>query len=114
LIGRVVPAGGAGVDHFVLALFAWALTGFGNVYYGLARRALDLTIENVKTKTSLAITRTMAYHPAVQFGVANMVLELEAIEPQLERMAEAWSNGVDHGANWVIKIVGTKFNAVEG
>ena len=55
-IARVVPAGAAGVDAFVLGLFAWALTGFGNVYYGLAQRALDLTIESVKKKTSLAMS----------------------------------------------------------
>jgi alkylation response protein AidB-like acyl-CoA dehydrogenase len=35
-IARVVPVGGAGIDRFVLAVFAWALMGFGNVYYGLA------------------------------------------------------------------------------
>src|ERR687896_2299959 len=44
-IARVVPAGAAGIDQFVLAIFAWALLGFGNIYYGLARRALELTIE---------------------------------------------------------------------
>ena len=33
-IARVVPAGG--VDQFILSLFAWALMGFGNIYYGLA------------------------------------------------------------------------------
>jgi alkylation response protein AidB-like acyl-CoA dehydrogenase len=44
-IARVVPAGAAGIDHVVLAILAWALVGFGNVYYGLARRALDVTIE---------------------------------------------------------------------
>ena len=51
---RVVPAGAAGIDAFVLGLFAWALIGFGNIYYGLARRALDLTIEAVKSKRSIA------------------------------------------------------------
>jgi alkylation response protein AidB-like acyl-CoA dehydrogenase len=51
-IGRVVPAGAAGVDLFVLGIFAWALTGFGNIYYGLAKRALDLTLENVKSNRS--------------------------------------------------------------
>jgi len=49
-IGRVVPAGAAGIDRFVLAIFAWALVGFGNIYYAMARRALDLTIETVKRK----------------------------------------------------------------
>ena len=43
-IARVVPAGGAGVDSFVLAVFAWALMGFGNIYYGLAKRALDQSV----------------------------------------------------------------------
>src|SRR6266550_141616 len=48
-IVRVVPAGAAGIDPFILGIFAWALMGFGNVYYGLAQRALDQTIASVKT-----------------------------------------------------------------
>ena len=39
LIARVVPAGFAGADFFVLSIFAWALMGFANIYCGLARRA---------------------------------------------------------------------------
>ena len=65
-IARVVATGAAGIDLFVLAIFAWAVAVFGNIYYGLARRALDLTIENVKHKTSLAMSRPMAYHAEVQ------------------------------------------------
>jgi len=74
-----------------------------------------LTIESVKGKRSIAMSgHTMDHHPAVQMGIADMILQLEAIEPQLERTAEDWSNGVDHGANWMIKLLGTKCNAVEG
>ena len=51
-IARVVPAGAAGIDQFILGIFAWALMGFGNVYYGLAKRALDQAIASVKTKGS--------------------------------------------------------------
>src|SRR4051812_45871059 len=78
-IARVVPPGGAGVDAFVLSVFAWALMGFGNVYYGLAQRALDQTINSVKSKTSLALSRSMAYLHEVQHAVADMVLQLESI-----------------------------------
>ncbi len=113
-IARVVPAGAAGVDGFVLGIFAWALLGFGNIYYGMARRALDLTLETVKSKSSLGVTRSMAYHPGVQHGVAEMVLDLEAIGPHLDRVAQDWSDGVDHGAGWIIKIVAAKYRAVEG
>ena len=61
-VARVVPAGAAGIDPFVLGLFAWALLGFGNIYYALARRALDLTVESVKSKRSIGLSRSMAYH----------------------------------------------------
>src|SRR5438270_8828840 len=65
-IGHVVPMGFAGADYFVLSIFAWALLGFANIYYGLARRVVDLTIEHVKGKGSIALTRSMAWHPQIQ------------------------------------------------
>ncbi len=112
-IVRVVPAGGAGIDAFVLGIFAWALLGFGNIYYGLARRAYDLTLETVKTRRSLALSRSMAYHPEVQHRVAEMTLALDSIEPYLERVATDWSTGVDHGALWGKVIFSAKYHAVE-
>jgi alkylation response protein AidB-like acyl-CoA dehydrogenase len=111
---RVVPAGFAGADLFVLAIFAWALTNFGNIYYSIARRALDMTVESVKKKTSIGLTRSMAYHPEIQHAVAEMRCELEAIGPQLDKIAEDWSNGVDHGMDWPVKLIAVKYNAVEG
>lgn len=113
-IARVVPAGAAGIDPFIGSIFAWALLGFGNVYYGLAKRALDHTIRAVKTKGSIALTRSMAYHPEIQHAIADMVIELESIGPHLEKIAEDWSNGVDHGAQWPSKIFAAKYRAVEG
>jgi len=112
-VSRVVPAGAAGVDHFVLAIFAWALLGFGNIYYGLARRALDMTLESVKNKRVLAMTRPMSYHAEVQHRVAEMGLAIDPIEPHLESVAQDWSNGVSHGATWPAKILSAKYHAVE-
>jgi alkylation response protein AidB-like acyl-CoA dehydrogenase len=113
-IARVVPAGAAGIDSFVLGIFAWALLNFGNIYYGLALRVRDLIVEHVKAKSSLGLTRSMAYHPGVQHGVAEMTMELEAIGPQLDAATRDWSEGVDHGMAWPIKIVSAKYRAVEG
>jgi alkylation response protein AidB-like acyl-CoA dehydrogenase len=113
-IARVVPPGGAGVDAFVLGMLAWALLGFGNVYYGLAKRAFDYTVTSLKSKRSLAVSRSMAYHPEVQHAIADMAIELESIGPHLESIAEDWSNGVNHGAEWPAKIFTAKYRAVEG
>ena len=113
-VARVVPPGAAGVDLFVLGIFAWALINFGNVYYALAKRALELTIEHLKTKPSIGLTRSMAYHPEVQHHIAEMAMELEAIGPHLDSVARDWSEGVNHGGAWPIKIVAAKYHAVEG
>ena len=110
-IARIVPAGGA--DAFVLGVFAWALLGFANVYCAVAKRAIDLTLPAIKQKSSLGLTRSMAYHPEIQHSVATMMLAFDPITPHIEQVAEDWSNGVDHGATWPAKIVSAKHHAVE-
>lgn len=110
-IARILPAGG--VDMFVLAVFAWALLGFGNIYYGMSQRAAELAGAAVKSKKAMAVTRTMAYHPEVQHAMAQLMLALDPVGPHLEQVARDWSEGVDHGAIWPSKIVSAKHHAVE-
>jgi len=112
-VARVVPAGAAGIDHFVLALFAWALLGFGNIYYGLARRAYEMALQSAKSRRSIGLSRSMAYHAELQHIVAEMTLALDTIEPHLERVAVDWSSGVNHGAAWPKEIFSAKYHAVE-
>jgi len=114
LIARVVATGAAGLDPFILGIFIWGLGGFGNVYFGLARRVFDLTVARVKEKTSVAhMSRPMSHHAEVQHAVAEMALALEPIEAHLDRVAADWSSGVDHGGLWPLKIIAAKYNAVE-
>jgi alkylation response protein AidB-like acyl-CoA dehydrogenase len=113
-ITRVVDAGFAGVDLFVLGIFAWAMMGFSNVYYGNAQHVLDMAIESVKAKKSMAITRTMAYHPEYQHAIAEMVIEMEGIGAHIDRIAQEWSDGVDHGHAWAIKLMAAKYHASHG
>ena len=113
-IARVLAPGAAGIDAFIVSIFAWALMGFANVYYGLAKRALDHAITAAKSKGSMALTRSMAYHPEVQHSIADMVIELESIGPHLDTIAREWSQGVDHGGQWPSKVFCAKYRAVEG
>jgi alkylation response protein AidB-like acyl-CoA dehydrogenase len=110
-IARVLPAGTA--DLFVLSIFGWAEPTFGSIYVGLAERARDIAAASVKKKTSLALTRSMAYHPEVQRCFSEMQLALEAASAQVDRIAEDWSNAVDHGPQWPMKLVAAKHNCVE-
>lgn len=108
----VSPAGFAGAGMFHVAAFAWALLGFAGVYAATARRAFDDTVEGVHTKSSIALTRSMAYHPEVQHHVAEMRIHLEALTAHLDRVCDDWSDGVDHGGDWPLKIVACKYDVV--
>jgi alkylation response protein AidB-like acyl-CoA dehydrogenase len=46
-VAVVCPAGFAGFGQFHVTVFAWALLGFSAVYLGAAKRALDLTVEQM-------------------------------------------------------------------
>jgi alkylation response protein AidB-like acyl-CoA dehydrogenase len=109
---RVCPTGFAGADMYHVALFAWALLGFAAVYRSIARRAFDETVIRVHQRQSMALTRSMAYHPEVQHHVAEMRIGLEAIDAHLDRVCDDWANGVDHGMDWPAKIVSCKYDVV--
>jgi alkylation response protein AidB-like acyl-CoA dehydrogenase len=114
-IARVVPAGFAGADLFVLGIFVWAEPTFGSIYTALAQRARDIAVAGVQQKTSVALGgRSMAWHPMIQYAVAEMDIELDAIRSHIERVAADWSAGVNHGGLWPAKLVSAKYRAVEG
>jgi alkylation response protein AidB-like acyl-CoA dehydrogenase len=114
-IARVVPAGLAGADAFVLGIFAWAEPTFASMYLGLAERALELAVAGAKKRTSIALGgRALAYHPMIQHSIAEMAIEIESISAHVERIASDWSSGVDHGMGWPAKLVAAKYHAVEG
>jgi alkylation response protein AidB-like acyl-CoA dehydrogenase len=111
-IARVLPAGAAGVDNFILGFFTWGLTGFANVYYGLSLRTREVLVEQLKTKTSIALTRPMTYHPEVQHGIAEMTMDIETMGPHVEAIASDWSEG-RVGPDWFLRLVAMKHRTVE-
>ena len=78
----------------------------------VARRAYDDTVARMHERTSLALTRSMAYHPEVQHHIAEMRINIEAMDAHLDRVCDDWSNGVDHGHDWPVKILACKYDVV--
>jgi alkylation response protein AidB-like acyl-CoA dehydrogenase len=111
-VALVCPAGFAGAGPFHLGLFAWALLGFAGVYLAVAQRAFDEVVEALPQRRSAALTRSMAYHPEVQHTVAQMRIGLEAATAHLDQLVDDWSTGVDHGDNWIVKIMACKHHVV--
>jgi len=111
-IARVVPAGAAGADNFVVGFLTWALYGFANIYYGLSMRVREVLVEQLKTKTSIALTRPMIYHPEVQHGIADITMAIEAMGPHIEAVGSDWTEG-RVGADWFVKVFSVKHKVVE-
>jgi alkylation response protein AidB-like acyl-CoA dehydrogenase len=111
-IAMVCPAGFGGAGPFHVALFAWALLGFGGIYLAMAQRAFDEVVQKLPQRSSAGLTRSMAYHPEIQHRVADMRIALEAAAAHLERVCDDWSAGVDHGMQWPAKIVACKHDVV--
>jgi len=107
LVALVCPAGFAGAGPFHVGIFAWALMGFASVYFGAARRAFDLTVEKMPTRTSVALTNSMAHHPEVQHNVAEMRMALDAAEALLDKTTADWAAGAEH-ADWPVRLVSTR------
>lgn len=106
-VAYVVPAGAAGMNLFVLGVFAWAETTFSNIYLGLAERAKDLAAGQLQTKSSMAIGQGLyQYHPEYQHTFAEMVMGLDQAEALIERYAEEWSSEVLDAASWTPETFG--------
>src|SRR5258705_2792812 len=106
-IARIVAPGAAGVDNFVAGFLTWALVGFANIYYGLSMRVREVLVEQLKTKTSIALTRPMIYHPEVQHGIAEITMDIEAMGPHIEAVAADWAVG-RVVRDWFVKVFSMK------
>ncbi|MCD9625681.1 acyl-CoA dehydrogenase family protein [Rhabdothermincola salaria] len=112
-IGAITPAGDES-DLFLFAMNLWFVGQVGNVYLGIAERALELAVHSATTKSSVAIPRgTYAHNPMVQHQVAEMYLEFDAADATVRRFVDDCVDGVDHGDRWGAKIVSAKWRAVE-
>ena len=107
LVAVVCPTGFAGATPFLLNIFGWALMGFASVYYGMARRAFDLTVARVPQRTTMTMSRSMAYHPEIQHNISEMRLSLDACEALLTKVTSDWSNGVQH-EDWPIRLINAR------
>jgi alkylation response protein AidB-like acyl-CoA dehydrogenase len=107
LVALVCPAGFAGAGPFHVSVFAWALLGFASVYLGAAKRAFDITLEQLPRRTSIALTNSMAHHPEVQHHVSEMRMAYDAAEALLDRTTADWAEGAEH-TDWPVRLIGTR------
>ena len=122
LDGAVVPAErifrklpvGPNADPLIFAIFACFETLLAAVYTGIGERALALGVEAVKRRTSFKNGgRSYAQDPDIRWKVAEAAMAMDALYPQLSRVAADVDDLVDHGGQWFPRLVGLKVRATE-
>lgn len=122
LEGAVVPADrifrklpvGPNPDPLIFAIFACFETLLAAVYTGVGERALLLGVDAVKRRTSLKNGgRSYAQDPDIRWKVAEAAMAMDALYPQLSRVAADVDELVDHGNQWFPQLVGVKVRATE-
>lgn len=111
-VSRILPVG-PNADPFVFGIFSNFLLLIGSVYAGIADRALELTVEAVKKRTSLKTGETYDRDPDIRWRIADAALALDALKPQLETLASDVDTVADHGAEWFRLLTGVKHRATE-
>jgi len=111
-ISRLLPVG-PNADPFVFAIFANFLLLIGSVYAGIADRALELGVEAAQKRTSLKTGLTYASDPDIRWRLADAALALDALAPDLEKLAADVDGLVDHGGEWFRLLTGAKHRATE-
>jgi alkylation response protein AidB-like acyl-CoA dehydrogenase len=109
---RLAP--GPSADPLVFAIFANFEVLLAAVYAGIGDRALELAVESAHRRTSMKSGgRPYASDPDIRHRVAEAGIALDALEPQIDRVARDVDELVDHGTRWFARLVGLKVRSTE-
>lgn len=106
---KVAP--GPSPDPLVFGIFAAFELLLASVYTGIARRAIDLAVEQAHARRSKRTGLAHAQDPDVRRRVAGMGIAYDALPPQIARLAADVDSGADHGGRWFTLLSGVKHRA---
>lgn len=112
-LARIVPVGES-TDPFIMAIFQSFLPLVSAVYVGIAERALELAVEAVNSRTSMARAgQSYASDPDIRWQIAEMAMAVDALDAPLQTLAQDVNDRADHGLGWFRALSGLKHRSVE-
>jgi len=85
-----------------------------SVYVGIAERALELAVEAVSSRQSMARgNQPYSTDPDIRWQAASMAIDVDGLDAPLRQLAHDVDHGVDHGASWFRLLSGVKHRSVE-
>ncbi|MEE6287376.1 acyl-CoA dehydrogenase family protein [Georgenia sp. MJ173] len=112
IVRRIAP--GPTMDPFIFGIFASFEILLASVYTGIAQRAIDVAVETVHKRRSLANDGApYAHDPAIRWRLADAAIQLDGIYPQIAQIARDADDQVDRGARWLPQLSAVKTRATE-
>ncbi|HLV06018.1 acyl-CoA dehydrogenase family protein [uncultured Georgenia sp.] len=112
IVRRIPP--GPTMDPFIFGIFANFEILLASVYVGIAQRAIDVAVERVRTRRSLANDGApYAHDPAIRWRLADAAIQLDGIYPQLAQIARDVDELADRGDLWLPQLSAVKARATE-
>jgi len=94
---------------YVTGILQWYIPLVSNVYFGIARRALDLAELDAQARKSIALPgQRHADKPAVQRQLAQAEILLDAAWSLLERATDDLDAAADHSEWWTPRLFSVK------
>ena len=112
-VARIVPVGDL-TDPFIGAIFKNFLLLVSAVYVGIAERALELAVDAVSSRRSMARDgASYASDPDIRWQIADMAMAVDALDAPLRTLAKDVVAQAPHGATWFRLLSGVKHRSVE-
>lgn len=111
VLARLDP--GPNNDPLIFGIFANFEVLVSAVYLGIAQRALDLAVEAVGKRTSVATATPYSHDPVVRRKIAETAIAIDNAYLHLRAIAHDVENGTDHGHQWFPRLSAVKVHATE-
>ena len=104
---------GPSFDPVVFGIFSHFELLLAATYHGIGKRALELGIETVKKRRSIAQGKTYNQDKNIRWRIAEAAIILDSVQPQINVLATDIEEDADHGNLWLPRLSAIKNTAVE-
>lgn len=112
VVRRIPP--GPSADPFIFGIFAAFEILLASVYTGIAQRAIDVAVETVHKRRSVAAGGApYAHDPDIRWRLADAAIALDGVYPQIAQLARDVDEQVDRGGLWLPQLSAVKVRATE-
>lgn len=111
ILTKVAP--GPTKDPVVFGIFGHFEILLAATYFGIGKRALDLGIEIVKERQSVASGKSYAQDKDIRWRIAEAAIRLDTVETQIRSLSRDFESEVDYGNFWYPKLSSLKNLATE-